>query len=145
MRTIRFQQIGAEGVMRMLLGAAGRITSNWNQITTSQLEEVAKEGFSAHALRVNDPSDVRDSDVRRIKKIFQQVGLEISQTNGNYGGGLISEDTSERVAAIKFVKRMCNFTNKVGAPNTYLRPGSLNPNGAWLPTRKTDRQKFLID
>ena len=63
--------MGAEGVMRMLLGAAGRITSDWNQITTSQLEEVAKEGFSAHALRVNDPSDVRDSDVRRIKKTFQ--------------------------------------------------------------------------
>ena len=55
------------------------------------------------------------------------------QTVGNYGGGLISEDEKIRVSAIKFVKRMINLTARLGSPNTYLRPGSMNPNGAWLP------------
>ena len=28
---------------------------------------------------------------------------------------------------------MCALTAQLGAPNTYLRPGSLNPKGPWLP------------
>ena len=28
---------------------------------------------------------------------------------------------------------MCDLTARLGAPNTYLRPGSLNPAGAWTP------------
>ncbi len=117
----------------MLLGAASRIRADWREISLDQLQEAASEGFSAHNLGVNDPSNIRDGDVTRIKRMFQQAGVEISQTNGNYGGALVSEDENERAAAVKFVKRMCNFTRRIGAPNTYLRPGSLNPNGAWLP------------
>ena len=57
----------------------------------------------------------------------------IGQTNGAYGGGLVSPDQSEREAAIEFTRRMCALTAQLGAPNTYLRPGSLNPKGPWLP------------
>ncbi len=28
---------------------------------------------------------------------------------------------------------MCELTARLGSPNTYLRPGSLNPAGAWTP------------
>ena len=117
----------------MLLGAAGRIRGNWLDISRPQLEEAAGEGFSVLAVRVDDPSKVRDADIDRIQKLFHQAGLEIGQTNGNYGGALVSEDENQRADAVKFVKRMCNLTRRLGSPNTYLRPGSLNRSGAWLP------------
>ena len=72
------------------------------------------------------------ADVDRLKLMFEEAGLLIGQTNGAYGGALVSPDNGERTRAIEFVKRMCTLTAMLGAPNTYLRPGSLNPAGAWL-------------
>ena len=58
------------------------------------------------------------------------------QTVGNYGGDLIAEDENVRKNEIKFVKRMINVSSRLGSPNTYLRPGSLNPKGGWTPHPK---------
>lgn len=117
----------------MLLGAAGRIRADWLSISAGELAAAENEGFSVLSVTVSDPARVRDADIGRVKRSFEQAGLEIGQTNGRYGGALVSPNESERAAAIKFAKRMCNLTRRLGAPNTYLRPGSLNPNGAWLP------------
>jgi len=65
--------------------------------------------------------------------MFEGRGFEMPQTVGNYGGKLIAEDDTERKNEIKFVKRMVNVTARLGSPNTYLRPGSLNPKGGWMP------------
>ena len=58
------------------------------------------------------------------------------QTVGNYGGDLVAEDEDIRKNEIKFVKRMVNVSSRLGCPNTYLRPGSLNPKGGWTPHPK---------
>lgn len=132
----------------MLLGAAGRIRGDWLQINKGDLNAAAEEGFSVLNLIVHDPGAVRDSDIRRTKRSFAEAGLEIGQTNGRYGGSLVSPDEDERGAAIKFVKRMVNLTRRLGAPNTYFRPGSLNPNGPWLPhpeNRSAETFDRLVD
>ncbi len=72
-------------------------------------------------------------DVARTKALFEDAGLVVGQTVGDYGGGLISPDDAVRARAIDAVKRMCDLTARLEAPNTYLRPGSLNPAGAWTP------------
>lgn len=117
----------------MLLGGAGFYSGDWLSITGPAARKAAEIGLAVLNLRVSDPENARDADIVRVKRIFADNGLVIGQTNGNYGGGLVSEDEAERTRAIKFVKRMCNLTRRLGAPNTYLRPGSLNPRGAWLP------------
>ncbi len=117
----------------MLLGAAGRIRGDWLKFKINDLEAAKAEGYNALNLIVTDPGNVRDQDVARTKRLFAEASLEISQTNGRYGGALVSEDEDERAAAIKFVKRTVNLTARLGSPNTYLRPGSLNPGGPWLP------------
>ena len=73
------------------------------------------------------------ADVETFKRKFAEAGLEIGQTNGAYGGALVSDDEDERKGAIKFLQDMCRLTVELGSPNTYLRPGSLNPGGAWTP------------
>lgn len=117
----------------MLLGAAGRIPQGLHAITEDELRTVAGEGFAILSVIVVDPSDVTDEDVGQVKEWYAAAGLQIGQTNGRYGGALVSSDEAERTAAVEYVKRMCALTARLGAPNTYLRPGSLNPNGAWLP------------
>ena len=117
----------------MLLGAAGRIPGDWRDITPELLAEVADEGFGALNIVVQDPVSMTSRDAARLKAMFEEAGVLIGQTNGAYGGGLVSPDLRERETAIEFARRMCGLTAQLGSPNTYLRPGSLNPKGPWLP------------
>jgi len=118
---------------QMLLGAAGFHAGDWLTFNTQIARQAAEIGLTALNLRVNDPENAREIDIGRIKRTFADNGLVVGQTNGNYGGGLVSDDDGERTRAIKFMKRMCNLTRRLGAPDTYLRPGSMNKRGAWLP------------
>jgi len=117
----------------MYLGAAGMVTLDCLEYTSKILKKVSEIGFTVHNVLVSNPETISELDISKIKQSFEKSGLKIGQTNGRYGGGLVSEDESERKKAIKFVKRMCNLTAKLGSSNTYLRPGSLNQSGAWLP------------
>mgnify|MGYP003316803782 FL=1 len=82
-------------------------------------------------------------NIKKIKEDFHNNSLIIGQTNGRYGGGLVSPDEKVREEAISFVKNMCLITSKLGAPNTYLRPGSVNPNGPWLPHPENHSNKVF--
>ena len=117
----------------MLLGAAGRIPGDWRNITPALLAQAATEGFGALNIVVTDPASMSKQDAARLKSMFADSGLVVGQTNGAYGGALVSPDDSLRQAAIEFAKHMCELTLLLGSPNTYLRPGSLNPNGPWMP------------
>jgi sugar phosphate isomerase/epimerase len=119
----------------MLLGAADYFSGDWLGLDAHVVGEVAALGFSTMNLRIHDPLAVHDDDVERTRRLFADHGLVVGQTVGEYGGTLVSPDGTVRGAAIEFVKRMCDLTRRLGAPNTYLRPGSLNPAGAWLPHR----------
>ena len=101
--------------------------------TNDDLYEVSSIGYTVHNLVINDPKKISNDDIRRIKDNFEKNSLIIGQTNGRYGGGLVSPNENIRKDAIQFVKDMCIVTSKLDAPNTYLRPGSVNPNGPWLP------------
>jgi sugar phosphate isomerase/epimerase len=120
----------------MLLGVAGLVPGDWKSIDGAVLDNVAEHGFKTVQIRVTDPQSMKDKDVKRLKSMFEGRGFEMPQTVGNYGGKLIAEDEIQRKNEIKFVKRMINVTARLGSPNTYLRPGSLNPKGGWMPHPK---------
>ncbi len=117
----------------MLLGAASRVRGDWKELTPAALAEARAEGYNVLNILVDDPWDYSDDDVARAKRLFADAGLEIGQTNGRYGGALISSNDASRSHAVEFLKRMAGLTAKLGAPNTYLRPGSMNTEGGWLP------------
>ena len=111
--------------------------------TSSDLNEVSSIGFTVHNLVVNNPKSFTEDNIKKIKEDFHNNSLIIGQTNGRYGGGLVSPDEKVREEAISFVKNMCLITSKLGAPNTYLRPGSVNPNGPWLPHPENHSNKVF--
>lgn len=132
----------------MLLGVAGLVPGDWKSIDGVVLDNVAKHGFKTVQIRVNDPQSMKDKDVKRLKSMFYGRGFSMPQTVGNYGGKLIAENETDRKNGIKFVKRMVNLTARLGSPNTYLRPGSLNPKGGWMPHPKNHSDEVfdrLID
>ena len=120
----------------MLLGVAGLVPGDWKSIDSAVLDNVAEHGFKTVQIRIDDPQSLKDKDVKRLKSMFDARDFEMPQTVGNYGGNLIAEDENVRKNEIKFVKRMVNVSARLGSPNTYLRPGSLNPKGGWTPHPK---------
>ncbi len=126
-------------------GSDNGVPQNQDVLTFSKndLNEVSSIGYTVHNLVVNDPTVFSEDDIKRIRDDFHNNSLIIGQTNGSYGGGLVSPDQKVRDEAISFVKNMCILTSRLSAPNTYLRPGSVNPMGPWLPHPENHTQKVF--
>ena len=127
----------------MFLGAAGMVNLDCLKYTPEILEKVSRIGLTVHSVSVSSPETISEADIAKIKISFEKSKLKVGQTNGQYGGGLVNENEVERKRTIEFVKRMCTLTAKLSAPNTYLRPGSLNPLGSWLPHPDNHSQKIF--
>lgn len=117
----------------MLLGVAGLVKGDWKSIDRNTLQRAVDLGFKTVQIRVRDPKDAPDSGIARAKALYEEFGFPMAQSVGHYGGGLCSEDESERAQTIEFLVDMVRFSAKLGSPNTYFRPGSLNPRGPWMP------------
>ena len=113
------------------------------KFTHDDLKEVSSLGYTVHNIVVNDPNMISDQDIKKIKDNFNKNSLIIGQTNGRYGGDLVNPDQTIRGNCIKFVQDMCELTSKLEAPNTYLRPGSINTNGPWLPHPENHTDKVF--
>jgi sugar phosphate isomerase/epimerase len=132
----------------MLLGAADFHVGDWRRIPADVMARAVALGFRTLNVRVTDPGSGSAEDIHRTRQLFADHGLVVGQTVGEYGGDLVSPDPSRREATIAFVERMCDLTSRLGSPNTYLRPGSLNPAGAWTPhpeNRSTEVFDRLVD
>ena len=116
-------------------GYSGNIPHEFDVLTytNEDLKEVADIGYTVHNVVVSDPSAYSEAAIKEIKSRFHNNSIAIGNSRGTYGGGLVSSDESIRKNTISFVKEMCILSVKLGCPSTYLRPGSLNVNGAWLP------------
>ncbi len=117
----------------MLLGVAGLVNGDCRSISAKTLNYAKTLGFKTLQIRIDDPQIISSSHIDRLKSLYKDHGFAMPQTVGNYGGGLISEDEKHRSTTIKSLKRTINITARLTSPNTYLRPGSLNSKGAWLP------------
>ena len=117
----------------MLLGVAGFVKGDWLGVTPDQVRKVADNGFVSALLTISDPTQGSDDDITRIRSLYRDHGLLMPMTRGGYGGGLCSDDDATREWTVNFLEQTIRLSAKMGCPTTYFRPGSLNPNGAWLP------------
>ena len=117
----------------MLLGVAGFVKGDWLNVTEDQVKMVSDNGFVSALLTISDPSAGDDRDIENIKSLYAAHGLNMPMTRGAYGGGLCSDDEDQRKWTVKFLEDTIRLSAKMTCPTTYFRPGSHNPNGAWLP------------
>ena len=124
----------------MLLGVAGFVRGDWLNVTAQEVQTVADHGFVSALLTISDPSLGDDGDTDKIKSLYADHGLLMPMTRGAYGGGLCSDDDATREWTVRFLEDTVRRSAKMTCPTTYFRPGSLNPNGAWLPHPKNRSQ-----
>lgn len=132
----------------MILGVAGLVSGDWRSIYGDALQRAKDLGFKTVQIRASDPASASDQEIARVAGLYEEFGFPMAQSVGNYGNGLCSDDDAERSSAISFVHEMIKFSAKLGCPNTYFRPGSMNKSGAWLPhpdNRNADVFDRLID
>ncbi|MXX92396.1 MAG: sugar phosphate isomerase/epimerase [Chloroflexi bacterium] len=120
----------------MLLGVAGFVKGDWLNVKPEDVKKVADHGFVSALLSIPDPSAGSDKDIANIKSLYASNGLIMPMTRGGYGGGLCSDDEDQRAWTVNFLEDTIRLSAKMGCPTTYFRPGSLNPDGAWLPHRE---------
>lgn len=132
----------------MILGVAGLVRGDWRNIDRDTLQRAKDLDFKTVQIRSSEPASATDDEIARVAGLYEEFGFPMAQSVGNYGNGLCSDDDSERSDAISFVIDMIKFSAKLGCPNTYFRPGSMNRSGAWLPhpeNRSSEVFDRLID
>jgi len=114
----------------MKLGVAGLLPGDWKKIDEMSTRRVRQAGFLGASLFINRPLEAEKADIRRVKEAFDAGGLEIAQANGWYEA-LVNPDEDVRAQGILGLQALVRIARQVNAPNTYVRPGGLNPNGHW--------------
>lgn len=115
----------------MKLGVAG-LLSHWNAIDIDSARKVRQAGFLGASVFFQQPLEADLMKVVALKDILDTAGLEVAQANGWYEV-LIHPDEHLRVEGIRGVQALCKIGRILGSASVYVRPGSLNPQGAWFP------------
>lgn len=115
----------------MKLGVAGLI-SQWDAINVESARLVRQAGFLGASIFFQQPLEVDKNKVLALKDILDFAELEVAQANGWYEV-LIHPDDCLRKDGIRGVQALCKIGRMLGAASVYVRPGSINPKGAWYP------------
>ncbi|RPJ43542.1 MAG: sugar phosphate isomerase/epimerase [Chloroflexi bacterium] len=115
----------------MKLGVVGLLPP-WEQIDEEAARRVRAAGFCGVSIFFQRPLETDLVAVRKLKSALDAAGLEVAQANGWYEV-LVHPDESLRAEGIRGVQALCRIGRVLDAPSVYVRPGSLNPRGAWYP------------
>ena len=115
----------------MKLGVAGYLPA-WDQMDAAAARRVRQAGFRGATIFFSRPLEADPAAVRRLKRILTEEGLEAAQANGWYEV-LVHPDDAVRAEGIRGVQALCRLGAALAAGSVYVRPGSLNPRGAWTP------------
>ena len=115
----------------MKLGIAGLIP-HWDQIDLAAAARVRAAGFRGATIFFNRPLEASLAQVQALKAILDEAGLQAAQANGWYEV-LVHPDERVRAEGVRGVQALCRIGRLLEAGSVYVRPGSLNPRGAWYP------------
>lgn len=129
----------------MKLGVAGLL----GQATPEEIAAVRNLGFAAASWHVPDWEQMRDEPgLRLVRDRLHDEGLELCQLLPPAHASLVDPDLERRQEAITALRRTLDAAAVLRAANVYVRPGSLNPNGAWTPhpeNHHPDTRERLIE
>ena len=116
----------------MYLGVSGMTPPDMRQIDAATVARIRDVGFSGVSCFFTDPLGTQEAEVRRVRDLLEAGGIRAAQANGKYEV-LIHPDEQRRREGIAAAQALCRCGRWVGAPNVYIRPGSMNPGGQWWP------------
>ncbi|MBE0698150.1 MAG: sugar phosphate isomerase/epimerase, partial [Anaerolineaceae bacterium] len=115
----------------MKLGIAGLLPA-WELIDLAAAQRVRAAGFRGASIFFANPLEANIQAVKELKTVLEDGELEAAQANGWYEV-LVHPDEDLRAEGVKGIQALCRLGRVLDAASVYVRPGSLNPRGAWYP------------
>ena len=137
----------------MRSGVVGLMPNHPRDITPDTARRLRENGFTGVTVRVPDPLEANREEYERAGQILHDGGITIAQANPAYEI-IIDPNEEKRQLGLRGLQAACQCAAWLGAETTYVRPGSLNPAGAWTPhpenthlrtiTRLVDSLKHVV-
>lgn len=121
----------------MRLGIVGMLPGNFRTFTKEQMEAIRGlefTGFGFH-FSSDDVFDVTTEDCEKYNQFMVGEGLDLVQFALTYSECLFDPDPAVRESVIKRINRGLEIGRQINAHSCLIRPGSLNPDGAWTSHR----------
>lgn len=113
-------------------GVVGLLPRRPGAIAPENVARIRSLGFDGVSVAGFDPLVTERADLEHAARTLRDGGVAVAQANGTYPM-LVHSDEAVRARAIDGVRALCVAGRVLGAATTYVRPGSLNPAGAWTP------------
>lgn len=126
----------------MRSGVVGLMPGHPREITPETAARLRAEGFTGVTVIVPDPLEAREDEYTRAGQILRDGGIAVAQANPRYEV-LVHPDEARRALGIRGLQAACRCAAWLGAETVYVRPGSLNPAGAWTPHPENTRLRTL--
>ncbi len=121
----------------MRLGIVGMLPGNFRTFTKEQMEAIRGlefTGFGFH-FSSDDVFDVTTEDCEKYNQFMAGEGLDLVQFALTYSECLFDPDSTVRESIIRRINRGLEIARQIKAHSCLIRPGSLNPDGAWTSHR----------
>ncbi len=125
----------------MRAGVAGFLPNDPAAIDRAAAESLRALGFSGASVVLPDPATCGEAEMVRVRETLAGSGIAVAQVNPRYHALVGPEDV--RHAGLAALRAACRCARWLQADNVYVRPGSLNPRGPWLPHPGNTRQETL--
>ena len=117
----------------MHLAVAGLLPSDPRHVTPAVVREIREMGFTAASWHLGSMDYARDDLLAPVRQVMADEGLMLCQLLPPQYESLVHPEASVRKSGVATMARLCEAAKTLGAPNLYVRPGSLNPAGPWTP------------
>jgi sugar phosphate isomerase/epimerase len=115
----------------MRAGVVGLLPSDPRQIEHEAAERVRALGFTGASVVLTEPAAYGHAEMIRTREILASSGVAVAQANPRYHS-LVGPDEVRR-EGLAALRAACRCAGWLRAATVYVRPGSLNPRGSWLP------------
>ena len=110
----------------------GYVPGDPAEITPEIARTIRDHGYVGTTVRILAPLEADEAALRRAGDTLRDGGVEVVQCNPQYEM-LVDPDDDRRALGIRQLQAAARCARLLGAHNTYIRPGSLSPEGAWRP------------
>ena len=129
----------------MRLGIVGMLPGNFRTFTKEQMEAIRAlefTGFGFH-FSSDDVFDITTADCEKYNQFMVGEGLDLVQFALTYSECLFDPNPVVRESIIRRINRGAEIAQQINAHGYLIRPGSLNPDGAWTSHRDNHRSESM--
>ncbi|MCS6859713.1 MAG: sugar phosphate isomerase/epimerase [Abditibacteriales bacterium] len=116
----------------MKLAVAGLLPADLSKVDDEVAWRVRAAGFAGCSCFFADPTAWAEAALDRLRDTLHRAGVAVAQVNAHYEC-LVHPDASLRRQGIATLQAAVRVCQRLQGDNLYVRPGSMNPNGHWLP------------